>query len=344
MNRSGFMLVELLIALMISSMLGVILFNAYTQTNRSVRTVDAITNLSGRSVVVRYVMDRDLAGAFIPVEGLKKKKQKEEKTEAQAKQQQTKPAAPAKPTEEKKERKPITKIFYGTNKEGMLDTLTFITNNPMRSQVAVARIVYRLVAEKTADKRKPSYTLLRQEDEKLDFDAFKPDAAKPIQAQELLTGIKKMTATFTAAIVKERTEKKGKEDKKTTETEYKAMSDWNLEDQQPQAEGQPRPQPIPYAVHIELTLWDDRKERERTVSFKTIILPEINEFEPEPKKAKEAEKKPKQQEQGKAAPAGKPGAPGQQQPKKISSLDNSMLMLRRMLMADGGANTHKEQA
>src|SRR5579872_2246059 len=160
MRRSGFMLIELLVALLISSILGALLFNAFIQTNRSMRTVDAITNLSSRSTTVRYVMERDLAGAFIPVEGLKKKKKAEQAPKLPV------PAQPQAPklAPEKKERKPITHIFYGTNKDGMLDTLTFITNNPLRSNVTIARVVYRLKPEQGADKRKPSYALFRQED------------------------------------------------------------------------------------------------------------------------------------------------------------------------------------
>ncbi len=339
MNHRGFMLVELLIALMISSMLGVLLFNAFSQTNRSVRTTDAITNLSERSSVMRYIMDRDFSGACIPIEGLKKK--------PKSKQEEAQPKAPAQaqepkkqPENEKKERKPISKIFYGVNKEGMLNTLTFITNNPVRSRIALARVVYRLVPEKSPDKRKPSYTLLRQEDGNLHFDAYALDIEKPIYAYELVSGVKKITVTYTAKITKERTEKKGNEEKKITETEYKAVNEWNLEERQPYVEGQPWQVIIPQAVYVEVVLWDERKERERTVAFKTMILPEMNEFEPEPKptpkKKPEAEKK-RQGVQQKAGIKG-PAVSGKIQPKKMSSLDNTMLMLRRMLMADNSAH------
>ena len=80
---------------------------------------------------------------------------------------------------EKEKPKPIEKIFYSTNKDGILEMLTFVTNNPLVVYVGkdvgevkpkVVRVQYSLKPE--ADK-KNSYTLFRQESMELDLEKFK---------------------------------------------------------------------------------------------------------------------------------------------------------------------------
>ena len=247
--KQGFMLIELIIATLIASMIAGVLLTALSQSTRVQASVDNVINTSVRIGVVANQLEKDLMGAFIPVQAEEKEEQKKEQKEPS----------------DKKESKPIEKIFYSTNKDGKFDTLTFVTNNPLVVFVGkdvgvvkpkIVRVQYSLKPE--VDK-KNSYLLLRQESMELDLEQY-----KNVREYEVVSGIKNCTMTFTARI--EKKDEKADKDAKIS-YEYKILNDW-VSEQKKDADKEKSEFPrIPYSVEIKIALWDnqDKKEKEFTI-------------------------------------------------------------------------------
>ena len=170
----------------------------------------------------------------------------------------------AQKTSEKKAPKPIEKIFYSTNKNGQLDTLTFITNNPLVVYVGkdvgvvkpkVVRVQYSLKPEA---EKKNSYALLRQESTELDVENY-----KNVTAYEVIGGIKSCIMTFTARFIK----KDEKAEDAKILYEYKTQNDWVSEQKKEEGKEKIEFPRVPYNVEMKLILWDkqDKKEKEFTI-------------------------------------------------------------------------------
>lgn len=254
--KKGFVLIELLVATIIASLIGGILFTALYQINRFQAVVDNLIDVYTRATIVHNQLERDLMGAFIPVEAqLEKKKEKK---------------VPPK----RKEIKPINHIFYSKNRNGRLELLTLITNNPMtifwgaksgKAKPRVARVQYTIQPE--AD-RKDSFVLLRQENYELDMSAFKQETKK-IRAYEVIDGIKDISVQFTAVIEKKEKEHGGKEEKITRE--YRTLNEWKSEFKEATEKQKDLPR-IPHFVEVKLSLWDNRYQKDVTFVF-TFVLP-----------------------------------------------------------------------
>ncbi len=277
--KAGFVLIEVLLASLISSIIGAALFGAFYQVNRAVRVVDDFVDVYAKAAILQHQLEKDLAGTCIPVEAVpaapkdKNKKDKEEEDK-----------------EKKKEpKKPFAKLFYGVNRAGMFDMLTFITNNPLqvywgakagKAKPKIARIVYRLVEDK---EEKGSYTLMRQESYQLEFDKLERKA-KEAKSYELVDGIKKMKLEYVLAIEKdkEKKEKKG-------EKEYRTFNEWVKEDlAEKKPEKEKKERRIPHGINITVSLWDGRKERFTEFIFKINLITDLDE-EPQEKQKKQAD-------------------------------------------------------
>jgi hypothetical protein len=198
--------------------------------------------------------------------------------------------------------KPIEKIFYGTNKNGQLDTLTFVTNNPLVVYVGtdvgvvkpkVVRVQYTLKPE--ADK-KDSYALFRQESMELDLEKY-----KNVTPYEVIGGIKRCTMTFTAKIKKESKATEGSANApEKVQYEYKTLTDWVSEQKEKATEDKGKETPefprIPFSVEMKLILWDLQEKKEKEF---TIVCEIPTDFSPikkrdkgktEPEKAKQGDK------------------------------------------------------
>ncbi len=255
--KQGFMLIELIIATLIASMVAGVLLAALFQSGRVQTSVDTIIDLSVRVGVVSNQLEKDLSGVFIPVQAQEKKQVLNTPKVSSEKQEIQKEV-------EKKAPKPIEKIFYSTNKNGQLDTLTFITNNPLAVYVGkdvgvvkpkVVRVQYSLKPE---NEKKDSYALFRQESMELDVENY-----KNVTPYEVIGGIKKCTMTFTARIEK----KDDKAENPKISYEYKTLNEWTSEqkkEEDKEKSGFPR---IPYQVEMKLLLWDkqDKKDKEFTI-------------------------------------------------------------------------------
>jgi prepilin-type N-terminal cleavage/methylation domain-containing protein len=287
--KQGFTLLEVLVATALSLAIMTLLINVVRQINRSAGMLDNQISIYSTAVIGLDQLERDISGAFIPFRAQKKDEPKNEAAAAQA------PGAKKpEPAKGEKKEKPLTHVFYATNKESNLDTLTFITNNPLQgywsgnsgtAKPLVARVIYTLVPEKNISAQKSSFALMRKEVTALDYTPGQEDK-EPTKNYELMDHVKSLTLKYVARVEKKE-EKKSQTSTptsitKTTETkksyEYKTFDTWDQEGKE-KKEGKMRA--VPHAVEITLTVWN--LERTKDQEFKLIvpIIPEL-EFMPEP--------------------------------------------------------------
>ncbi|MGE0206657.1 MAG: type II secretion system protein J [Candidatus Babeliales bacterium] len=270
--KSGFTVIELLLAVTFSSMLVTLLMTSFYQINRSSARIDVAIDLDTRAHIINNQMQKDLMGAFVPRQGLKKQ-------EAEKKEQQPVPAKKDAATPEKKERpKPISDVFLSTNKDGMLKELTFITNNPVRIyeyaenaevKPRVVRVMYRLEQEKN---KKGSFILTRQEGVNLDVKHYKKGAEGAPQTFVLAQGIKALALEYKAPRVKEEEKKTTQPDKKQPEKKekkdepvvFEAKKEWRSNEIR---EGKKKQSQLPQWITVTLTLSDEVQEQERSLIF-----------------------------------------------------------------------------
>jgi prepilin-type N-terminal cleavage/methylation domain-containing protein len=275
MNRSGFTLLEIILATAIAALISVMLIIMLQQMNNTLARVDRTSDIHMRASLLQNQMERDITGAFAPMD-----------FSATATTGEPKPGRPKK----------IEKIFWG---DGKLDMLSFITNNPLQSywgkrsgkaQPRIVRVVYRLIAD---IKQPQSYTLMRQEGSSLDLSAYTADNSS-IRSYTMVEGIKNIEIEYTTLIKKEqqkeearpaqnqqapgKTEEKAptspeKTEEKPEEFERKTVKEWkeNALNQKP-------PWPlVPQFVTMKVTLWDDTFKRSRPFTFEFQIIPRFEE-------------------------------------------------------------------
>jgi|SRR4030095_822944 len=279
--KHGFMLIELIIATLIASMIAGILLTALSQGSRFQIVVDNIVDTSLRIGIVSNQLEKDLMGAFVPVQAEREEKSASGDADEQAAVVDDKKTDSKKVDEKKsktkEKQKPLEKIFYSTNKEGNCDQLTFITNNPLVVFVGkdvgvvkpkIVRVHYVLKPEAGTEH---SYALYRQES--LELDLAQPQTGRQY---EIIGGIKSFSITYTARIEKKQEASKvaggageqaaqQKEQSKIS-YEYKTSKDW-VSEQKKEDDKQREAPRIPYSVEIKIVLWDkqNNKDKEFTV-------------------------------------------------------------------------------
>ncbi len=283
--KNGFILIEILLASALAAIIGSILVTVLWQSYRAQAAIDNFADVYGKASILGNQLEHDIMGAFIPV---------------QADLQPTTTVAPPKQPEAKKKEKekppPIDKIFYATIRENKLDTLTFITSNPLqvywgakvgKGKPKVARVVYQLKPDPDI---KNAFILTRQEDKELDFGKYKQDIAKPIRALQIVDNIKALTVNYTY-IVPQKDEKDVKEKEGKKVKEYKTSKDWpDYKELQKEGKEPERP-PIPQLVEVSISFWDNKQERDTQFVFTIPIMVDI-EIKPPEKKKNETKKKP----------------------------------------------------
>jgi len=247
MRAPGFILIEVLLASALAAIIGVLLLASFDQINKSVMSVDSLIDVHSRATLVGRQMEHDIAGAFIPLEDTKNYVEKEDEK------------APSSVPEQKT----LDKIFYGSSRDGQLNILTFITNNPLQvywsddigqAKPCIVRVVYRLEHDGIEkDPKKNSYKLMRQESTNLEFGDFSKDATSSIRAYELARDIKKLSISY-----------KARSSDKDSDTQQKVDTAWEGD------EGEY--EDLPAMVTIALTLWHTGKRRDTTYTFYVPIM------------------------------------------------------------------------
>lgn len=363
----GFVLIELVVATLIAGIISGVLLLALSQSSRIQASIDKAIAMSERVAIVANQLEKDLAGAFVPLQAESKKEgqsqqatQTESANKTDTQKKSTEKEKDLQP-DKKKEQKPLEKIFQGTNKDGMLDVLTFITNNPLTVFVGkdvgivkpkVVRVQYTL---KQDVENKNSYSLFRQESNELDLAEY-----KNIRPYELISGIKKLSVTFImrtekktesssaqASLAAKPTENKAQEQQKKV-YEYKVQSEWTSEHPKEMSgkevnKKEPELPRIPYSVEFKMTLWDKQYITDQEFVFVCPIL--VDSIEAQNKEKKQTTPKKEEQKSENPIDASKQPGQGQQQIthnkqiqtqevivyNEIEILNNALNSLKKML-------------
>jgi prepilin-type N-terminal cleavage/methylation domain-containing protein len=296
-SNPGFTLVELLIATAVASILGAFLFAAVYQINRGVPRIDTLTYVNEKAAILNAQLERDLSGVTVPNEFYARQKSSSG----------TQPTEQSKEPQSSKQKKPLEKFFYGTQKEGQFDQLSFITTNPLQvywgaksgsAKPRIARVQYRVEEEpkNSKDKNaKKSYHLIRQESDNLEPDAV--GAGKEGATSHVIAGgIKSIRTEYSAVLISEQKEPEPKEPKESKDNkaeqkpkkkkEIKKTADWlgkkdESEMQKPAADitsaKEGKLPLVPEMVEFIIEFWDLQKKRSFPYSFKTLIRSEFEE-------------------------------------------------------------------
>lgn len=303
--KKGFVLLELLIALVIASMVGLALFSGYTQTQRSVRVADSVMERSRTLSLIGRQMERDISGAFIPLraridEATEKTEKKEEGDESES----------------------LTHVFASTNNGDLLSQITFITNNPLQvywsdraggARPRIARVVYKLEPSAQQLHGTQSYTLKRYESSELDYTKFTQKMDTEIKGFALADNIKQLSVSFVTLVELEPEE--GQEQGKPEQKNYTV---WDERDTQSLADQGITRRVVPHVVSVQAAVWDDQRKRSTPLVFVIPIIPDLQtDGEKEPEKKVEA-----------IAPVQEGAAPPVQQQ---VSMNDKIIMLTRAL-------------
>lgn len=305
MNKPGFTLVEILLASAIATVLSGLLFVVVSQLSSSIPVIDRRADTYEKASIVNAQLERDLSGVSAPNEfyarqklGAKDKPQEQSSSEQKKGEEQKKSAEDKKAKEtaessstDEAAKKPLEKIFYSTNKDGMFEQVSFITTNPLQiywggkagsAKPRVARVLYKLQEEKNPRKNaKKSYRLVRQESPMLDWDQFKSNEA--IKEYTLASNIRSMQVEYSAVLLPQ---EKGKEEKPAetdkakgpAKKEIEKKKDWSGKVEDDTQKDKPKRLPLaPQLAQIDIVFWDEKQQRSTPFSFTIRIPSELEE-------------------------------------------------------------------
>jgi type II secretory pathway pseudopilin PulG len=254
-TTAGYTLIELVIVMLFSGIIISTLFSSFALLTRVSRAVDSLISFDARRALLANQIQKDIAGAFIPIQALIEEKKELPSTAVDEK----KVVEISKEPQEKKPKR-LQDPFISKEKNNRLSLLSFISRNPLRvyqkekgviEKPRVVRIIYRLVEQK----EKPGYfTLFRQEGTQLDLDVYNKKADSASRMIEVADNIKDIKVTLAA---------EKKQEKKESKKEFVTSSVWPLKDEARAKEVEL----LPVQLELAVSLWDDR---EQASSFKLI--------------------------------------------------------------------------
>jgi prepilin-type N-terminal cleavage/methylation domain-containing protein len=282
MNKPGFSLIELLVASLIASILGTLLFTAFYQINRFVPVIDNRTTIIEKAALLNAQLEKDFAGIIVPNEFYERSSLRQEasadkqpKDKQNEKKDAKQEAKEIQPKADKK--KPLEKIFYSINKAGMLDQLTFLTTSSLQvywgpkagsAKPRIVRVLYKLKENPATKDGKKSYSLIRKESPKLEFDEIE----KGLE-YVLVDNVKSLTMDYTAVLIepeKKPATNQGQKPAQKPQIEIKQLSEWKEKTQKEETEkdqNQKQMPLVPQVISLDLGLWDATKKRGTSFVF-----------------------------------------------------------------------------
>lgn len=285
--KSGFSLIEILIAVALSSIVAWALFSSFNQAQKSSDLIEQMLSIDPKIMTLSNQLEKDINGVFVPKFWFPKEENKQSEAKQPEKKEEPKKDLNPKPGQripvKKEEYKKIDKVFFSVNEQSHLKEITFITCNPLQTynnyKPRIARVLYKLVPD---EENKNSYKLLRKESLNLDFSKINEE--KNIE-YELASGVKNLSLSF---IYPEK-EKDNKEEAKKTKNEkpeepkelkYKTSETWNKEENKDIPD-------IPEYVVLKVSLWDLNLQEDYNFEIRYQIFAFSNEEDESSKKESE---------------------------------------------------------
>ena len=290
--KSGFTLIELIIAFTISTMIAAGLFMSFSQVQKSTKIIEKMLSIDAPIFTFSNQFEKDISGAFEPKFWFPKEEEKKEQPQKTAEENKNKkPELSLK----KEEYQKIEKVFFSSNQNKNLKELTFITANPLQSydnyKPRIARVLYKLVPD---ENNKDAYKLTRKESLNLDYAKIND---KNIPEYDLISDIKSFSVTYIyPEQPKEEKNKPGEnrpEEKKAEEPKEAKMltsESWEYKEKDKEKEGEGIPI-IPEFILVKITIWDLYQETEASFEIRYQIFAfEEKKEEEKPKPAPKVEK------------------------------------------------------
>ncbi len=182
-KQQGFSVIELVMVMAISAIMMTILLQIYNQVTRNMLRVERFVFEDTQVLTLKNRLSKDFAGLSAV-------------WFTQAELQEKQAAIDPVKNPPSKEKKKSSKYFYSVNKDGHLDTLTFITTNALQSygtsKNRFVRIVYRVEKDPV---NKDLLRLMRKEiampTENIDEESLKQG-----KFYELVSGVKSLEMTY----------------------------------------------------------------------------------------------------------------------------------------------------
>lgn len=275
-SRPGFSLLELLVAIAVSSIVAVALFQAYQQATQSLARVNGVSSTYTNMITSFARLEADLTGAIVPPYGDPDlaKKPTAEKAKKEAPQQQKDKQEKKEPDQDKQADNAVKKVFIYETENGQLKRLSFITRNPTHPYKEQIPCIVRVTYTLQKDPASPSeFILLRAQTAKLELD----DSKEPGHPYVILRHIKKCSCKLQAIDIEEL--KKQQEERKKTKKEGKKlkkdpfkMPPMKTYEQWPPKEEKKDDkktsvEPLPLLVKTSITYHDEYQDRDEEFTF-----------------------------------------------------------------------------
>jgi prepilin-type N-terminal cleavage/methylation domain-containing protein len=265
--RQGFTLIEIIIAIAISSLVSAILFFSFNQIQKSTKIIEQMLSIDPAIMTIANQFEKDISGSFVPkfwhlVPESAPKAGLQVGVALGDNKKINGDISASFDNQKKEEYQKIEKVFFSTNQGDNLKELTFITCNPLQVyknyKPRIVRVLYRLVQD---EENKNSYRLLRKESLSLDFGKF--DLEKNIE-YEVGSNIK----SFSVSYIFPEKAKEDLKDQKEEEIKYKTVHVWEKESEKKDSEFPD----IPQFILLKIVLWDIYFEDEYSFEIRYQIF------------------------------------------------------------------------
>lgn len=269
-QSSGFSIIELMIALVISSMLTLLLYQSFSQSQRSARNNNSVLDVVTVMPIAYNQLEKDFSTIFVPArvfKDLAQQAQKKNNTSGAAGQ-------PVAESPDKKPKEPFKEIFVCTLKEKNLELLSFISTHSLALYNTVlphaVRVVYRLVP---LANRPDLFSLVRQETTKIDMPLAKFKEEK-IREYDLMRGVKEIKVELLVPEKPAEEPQESDKEKKVTKSsppkqpkKYKSLTAW----QGDSSEGEKPEYLIPAYINVAGIFVDLATDREYPFEWKFAV-------------------------------------------------------------------------
>lgn len=294
--KKGFVLIELLISISISSIVMVVFITAFIQIQRTAEALEKTMSVDTKAALFQAILENDFSGAFTPsVQSLSFSDNEKDIVEEK-----------------------VEKVFYESREQEEVTELSFITCNPLNPSIdfkpRIARIFYYF--KDNFDERGSKIFYRQQSLNKIDYDFAREDSYK----YEVLDGIKNIKMEYVFEKPQDENDSEEEDQKKEVQEEGPEKIDSvkkkyivldELDDEKESA-GK-----IPSYITVTLQLWKDAKHvnwSEYTFKFHLVsahyLMPKVS--MPKPKKDASQQQAPQQPGQPPAQAAGPIGSVGSQ--------------------------------
>lgn len=273
--RPGFSSIELIMVIAVSAIMMTTLFQIYNQVMQSMVRVDRFIFEDFRILTLKNRFEKDVAG-MSAIWFEKNKLKKDQALEQQVTQNV--------------DIKMKSKYFYSINKNGNLDTLTFLTTNGLQSYQLKQNYFIRVVYQVQPDlKHEGLFSLIRKEIMSPSED-ISPEVLSQVQGYELVSGIQSITVSYalvdTIELDRQYAEyKKTKagtvehlsqsSEKKETKPVIRMVKEWNLADLAKQEKEQKKEDvsgaAVPRFITIHITFGKTNINREKSYNFSCMV-------------------------------------------------------------------------